>query len=76
MTVKGELAPDAVKDPGEEVTVYEVTGSLEVEGAVNETEAAPLLNARPEPELEAETDVGTVGAGFAPLDEAPKIGIR
>jgi hypothetical protein len=75
VTVKGLDAPDAVKEPGVDVTVYEVIGNFEVEGAEKEIDADPLLYARPDPALEAETDVGTVGAGFAPLDEAPMIGI-
>jgi hypothetical protein len=44
VTVTGDDAPDAVNPPGLEVTVYEVIGNPpSKEGAVNVTDAAPLL---------------------------------
>ena len=46
VTVNGLEAPDAVNDPGLEVTVYEEIAAPPVDGAVNATLAAPLLNAR------------------------------
>ena len=71
VTVIGLDAPAPVKLPGLEVTVYDVTGSLLVAGAVNDTVAAPLLYARLVPTFEADTLVGTVGAALAPLDTGP-----
>jgi hypothetical protein len=74
VTVKGEDAPDAVKEPGVDVTVYEVIGSLLV-GAVNVTVAAPLLWALEVPTLVAVPMVGDTGTDLAPDALAPMIGI-
>ena len=46
--------------PGEETTVYPVINPPDV-GAVNATDAAPLLNARDVPTSVAETAVGEPG---------------
>ena len=74
VTVKGLDAPDAVKEPGVDVTVYEVIGSL-LEGAVKVTVAAPLLWALEVPTLVAVPIVGATGELLAPEALAPKIGI-
>jgi hypothetical protein len=75
VTVKGLDAPDAVKEPGVDVTVYEVIGSL-LEGAVKVTAAAPLLWALEVPTFVAVPIVGATGELFAPEALAPRIGIR
>ena len=50
--VIGELEPDAVYEPGDEVTVYVLPRTVP---GVNAIEADPLLYARPEGELVAAT---------------------
>jgi hypothetical protein len=61
-------APDAVR-PLDEVTVYEVIGSLEKLGALNDTDTTP------DDPPEADTLVGAVAGPFvAPADEL-RIGI-
>ena len=60
VTVKGELAPVAVKPPGEDVTVKDVAAAP-VAAGVNVTVAAPLLYARLVPTSVAETPVGALG---------------
>lgn len=57
----GEDAPEAVYDPGEDVTVKDVAAG-EFAGKVNVTSARPLLNARPDPTFVADTDVGACGS--------------
>jgi hypothetical protein len=74
VTVKGLDAPDAVKEPGVDVTVYEVIGNL-LEGAVKVTVAAPLLWALDVPTLVAVPIVGAAATPFAPEALAPMIGI-
>jgi hypothetical protein len=59
VTVIGDDAPDAVKPPGDEVTVNEVAGAPAA--AVNATDAAPLLKARDVPTSVATTLVGAFG---------------
>ena len=55
--------PVAVNDPGDEVTVYDVALPPVVAG-VNDMDALPLLNALPDAELVAVTEVGTPGVVF------------
>ena len=70
VTVIGEDALDAVMLPGDDLTVYEVIGSLEKLGAVNETVTCPLLPAVAVP------IVGTDGLPFAAADVIPIRRIR
>jgi hypothetical protein len=60
VTTSGDDAPDAVKLPGDEVTVKDVAGAPDA-AAVNATLAAPLLNAREVPTSVAVTPVGAFG---------------
>lgn len=60
VTVKGDDAPVAVNDPGDDVTVYDVAGAPLAEG-VKVTVAEPLLKARPVPTSVATTFVGGFG---------------
>jgi hypothetical protein len=68
VTVKGELAPDAVKPPGLDVTVYETVPLPVYAGTVNVTTAwaSPAV---------AETLVGTPGVRPDWLALDPSIGI-
>ena len=74
MTVKGELAPDAVNPPGELVTVNDVAAAPVAEG-VKVTLADPLLYALPDPTLVAVPIVGATGADLAPDALDPIIGM-
>jgi len=68
-TVIGLDAPVPVNDPGELVTVYEVIGSLENEGALNVTLAVVEVGDVAVP------IVGAPGAALAPLENDPRIGM-
>jgi hypothetical protein len=61
VTVSGEVAPVAVKDPGDDVTVNDVAAG-DSAGREKDTEAAPLLNARDVPTSVAVTFVGAFGS--------------
>jgi hypothetical protein len=71
LTVIGLDEPVPVAPPGEAVTVYEVIGSLENEGAVNATETAP-----PVVKSLAESMLGAEGEPLVALDDEVKIGIK
>ena len=60
-TVTGEEAPLPVKDPGVEVTLYDVAGG-ESGASVNGTDAAPLLNALSVPTSVAVPIIGLNGS--------------
>jgi hypothetical protein len=71
VTVNGLEAPEALNEPGVDVTVYEEIAAPPVAGAVKATEAAPLLNARLVPTLVAVGADGVAGIVVAVmLDEA------
>jgi hypothetical protein len=57
----GEDAPEAVNDPGEDVTVKDVAAG-EFSGKENVTSARPLLYARLAGTFVAVTDVGAIGS--------------
>ena len=61
VTVSGDVAPDAVKLPGDEVTVNDVIGAPFDPPDEKETLADPLLNARPVPTFVADTLIGALG---------------
>ena len=67
VTVIGDDAPEAVMLPGEEVTVYDVTGTFV--GAVN------VIVACVSPAV-ADTDVGAFGTGEISIQEVPLYLIR
>ena len=67
-TVIGEDEPVPVNSPGELVTVYEVIGSLENEGAVKVTDAEV-------PESVAVPMVGAVGTLLVEPDDELRIGM-
>jgi hypothetical protein len=72
VTVNGEDAPEAVSPPGLDVTVNEVIGELPVYvGAVNVTDAAPLLKARAVPTSVAVPIVGASGIFLSEEDITP-----
>ena len=60
-TVNGDVAPVAVNDPGDDVTVNEVAAG-DNSGSEKDTEAAPLLKARDVPTSVAVTLVGANGS--------------